>query len=615
MISWLPVVGSAVMVMTAGLSTTFFFWSARSFPSPVAYQSVAWSQFQRPAFWLLAGSGVVGLLGYWLLMSLGLSRRKSLNLQAAALLLAGRLGFLIFLLPLTFIPYFFVIRLSENFMPKGPLAFAASLVIASVLAWTWLELGEIFYRRRFWFWLFLACLLLAILNFSYLGVSQIYNLSTGTDYVLADQVAWNTSQGRLLGGAFTGESFLARHFSLSLLIPGFIYLFFSGPGTLYVIQAVFVCLGGLGVFLFTRDKTGDQFPAFCLGLAYLLYIPNQTVMLNNFHEIIFALPFFIWAFYLLEQKGRLRYLGHFFLILALTAKEDVLLFGTLIGLYYLIFRRKYWGLFYLIGSGLGFLFYTQWLIPYLTGGTYSRVASRFPALGSAGTGGLLGTMGWLGSLFKIIFNDPNRWYYIFYLFAPLFFLPLLSGGFLLLVLGSLAMPLLSASPQLYNIKYWYSVSITPFLFVASALVLGGLFARKKAPAQFLALYLLVFALISNSNLGLTLLNTNLPRQDYAASPRVKVLRQEFAPLIPAGSFLMSSEYVAIFFSHRPKMAIYDHRFPERWRKHLPDYIMIDGLTRRRSASQLKTILDSIEQGGRYELVKQRDDFWLYRLKP
>ena len=71
-----------------------------------------------------------------------------------------------------------------------------------------------------------------------------------------------------------------------------------------------------------------------------------------------------------------------------------------------------------------------------------------------------------GKTFSLILS-PSRLHYLVQIFSPLGFLSLLAPIFIVLSLPELFIYLLSNNPNLYQIYYQYTATITPFLIIAA----------------------------------------------------------------------------------------------------------------------------------------------------
>ncbi|MGB9707355.1 MAG: DUF2079 domain-containing protein [Microgenomates group bacterium] len=206
------------------------------------------------------------------------------------------------------------------------------------------------------------------LYFSFLSIRRVETLNSHYyDMGIMNQVVYNTAKGRFL--EMTNATFLknmsrlAIHFDPILILFSPFYLISPSYKWLLVFQALIVALGSLAVFLLTSLLTSSKNMALFFSLIYLLNYQIGRAIIFDFHPVVLATTFLLWACYFYHKKKFNYY--YLFLFLSLLTKEHVGLFIFFLGLFYLFnFKDKRNGLI-TIFLGLTFFLLTNFfLIPY-----------------------------------------------------------------------------------------------------------------------------------------------------------------------------------------------------------------------------------------------------------
>ena len=297
--------------------------------------------------------------------------------------------------------------------------------------------------------------------------------TNGFDLGNVNQAVWNTAQGRLF--AFTNMAPLTNRLTLHvepilfLFVP-FYWLGLGGPKLLLTAQAAMVALGAWPLYLIARPRIGPPGAIF-ISVAYLLYPALEAAVLFDFHAVTLAPTFLLFAFYYLEKTFSLHssfVIRHsslaasfFFLLLALSCKEDMGFVVAMLGLYFGL-RYKRWKPAALIFA-LGMLWSLTAILliqpMFAVGGNVQ--GARYAWLADA-----LSNPQLLWHHFQQV-NLPD---YLWRLFAPVAGLSLLAPLALLPILPSLAINLLSTHPFTWRAEeFHYVAPMAPFIFIAAVL--------------------------------------------------------------------------------------------------------------------------------------------------
>lgn len=300
-----------------------------------------------------------------------------------------------------------------------------------------------------------------------------------------DQAVWNSSEGRPLettdeNGELTSRLKNHADFLLFLFVP--LYWLSASPHWLLAIQAVVVAVGAVPLYWLARRFLKREWPAALISVAYLLNPGLQAANLFDFHAQMMAGTFLLFTFHYLLEKRLWPFL--IFASLAAVTKEGIVLIVAMMGLYAIYpLKRLRWGLPVFVLGTAYFLATMLLIIPVFNdGGASQLVEGRYEEFGGS-LGGVvkttlthpLFTLRFLLSLEKVL--------YLAYLAGTTGFLALLAPPILALPLPELAVNLLSDRPQMVNVRYHYSASIIPFVYVAAAAGVSNLlwlFQRAKS---------------------------------------------------------------------------------------------------------------------------------------
>lgn len=302
--------------------------------------------------------------------------------------------------------------------------------------------------------------------------------TTAFDLGNMDQAVWNSIHGRFLPFTNWGEegTRLAYHVDPILVLISPLYLVYSDPRTLLVLQTLVITLGAWPVYLLARARLGTTPAVLVFPLAYLLFPALEAANMFDFHPTTLVAGFVPWGLYFLEKR---RY-PLFFLIsvLIMCCKEEMPLLVVMMGLYALILQRNWRVGVSAVGAGVAWFIVALYvIIPHYNPAGHSPYLGAYSHLGE-------GPMG----IIKTALTDPaallrtllagEKLTYLRDLFTPVAFLSLFGVQILLLCLPSLGIILLSGDPQVYTLeKFHYAAPLVPFVVVSA--VYGTDFLAQK----------------------------------------------------------------------------------------------------------------------------------------
>lgn len=165
--------------------------------------------------------------------------------------------------------------------------------------------------------------LLFVVVMSFVSIRFIYDsyISTGYDLGIFTQICKSTLQGHLLYSSMTGYSQLAWHFSpiMFLVVP--IYWVFHCPQALLVFQILCLGIGGYLIYYIARKNNLSYRTSLFIELLFFVNPLVWGLILCDFHEICFAIPFILLMLIAYRNKKWAMY--WIFLALSLLIKEDI----------------------------------------------------------------------------------------------------------------------------------------------------------------------------------------------------------------------------------------------------------------------------------------------------
>ncbi len=369
-------------------------------------------------------------------------------------------------------------------------------------------------------------LLLAILiliYFFYFGfyANQRYLAAeTGAfDLGVYTQPLWNFIHGRDFAVSLiedNGPIRWATHVEpiLFLVVP--LYWLWPDPRLLLWLQVAGLSLAALPLYALAVRRLHGEWAALVIVLAYFLMPATEAVTLFDFHAVTLAPLCLLSAIYFLDRalavqgksfwlwpeenrpvtepatnknisaaappppftihnsqftihNSQFYLLSALFFLLALSTKEDIPLYGVMIGLYLLVLRRRWWeGLILVVVSGVWFYIATQVIIPaYRSEGGPSIYLAWFESLGQTPLEIVLSPLTKPDKVLALVFR-PGSLPALGMLTLPLALLPLL--GFPLFLMGApgILQFLLSQNPTLRQLETWhYAAPMLPFVMLGT----------------------------------------------------------------------------------------------------------------------------------------------------
>lgn len=408
-----------------------------------------------------------------------------------------------------------------------------------------------------------TAILLYVVVFSFLTVLKHEAFeTTAFDLGNMDQAVWNSLRGRLLPFTNWGEegTRLAYHVDPILILISPLYLVYSDPRTLLVLQTVVVALGAWPIYLLARERLGTNPAVLVFPLSYLLYPALEAANMFDFHPTTLVAGLFPFAFYFLEKR---RYALFFLLaVLVMCCKEEMPLLVAMLGLYALLLQRNW-----RVGSAaiaLGMVWFVvavYVIIPHFNPEGHSPYLGSYSHLGEGPMGILKTALTDPMAIVRTLFTR-EKLVYLRDLFTPVGFLCLFGPQVLLLCLPTLGIILLSSDPQVYTLeKFHYASPLVPVVVLSA--VYGTAFLSRKLSAKwhvpgkrslyFISGFVLLCTLLYHGARGFTPVGGNFALPTVTDHDR---LAKEFFALVPQEAVVSAQSRLNPHLSQREKIYMF-----------------------------------------------------------
>ncbi len=351
-----------------------------------------------------------------------------------------------------------------------------------------------------------------IIYFSYVSIVKYLNFFMGKfDLGNMDQTVWNTLHGRIF--MFTNPdsteniSRLAFHADFILILLSPLYLIWSDPRMLLILQTVVLGLGAYFVYKIGQHILKDNTISLIFAYAFLLNPLVQKQNLYDFHAVVLATTFLLAVWYFFIKKNLVWMTV--FLILAVLTKENIYLITAIFGIFLITRKHFKLGSIITIVSITTFILLMKTFIPEARGGEHFAVSFLSEFGDSFGAAAITIITNPIQTI--QVFFEHNGLRYLNMLLLPLGYLPFASPLYLLFAAPDIAKNTLADNPNFRSSFYQYNAEILPFLFISS--IYGVSLLMKYFPKKMLVYYILIFSLIG------TWLHGALP---FGKSPYVSI---------------------------------------------------------------------------------------------
>lgn len=313
------------------------------------------------------------------------------------------------------------------------------------------------YMERYQIYIVITISCIFIVFFSVIAILRYTSLHTSVfDMGTYDRKIWQMSVVPLSDILYEAAR---DHFQPILIFHSFVYKIIDSPIVIQFLQVVFTISGIIPLYLISKRHLNGTVIIILVNVAYLFYPAIGFNASLDFHADHLYIPLMLWAFYFAERDNYIA--AVIFAGMCIMVKEPLILGAALFGLYLAITKKRYW-----IGVST-FLFFTFFffvvvykILPYANLVKTEVVQSgSFPFLVSD------------DNKIETLINTTLTWpvrkmLFVYFLFAPLIFLPLFESIRLLPALPLIMISLISATYAYSSVDSQYTAGIIAPAFVA-----------------------------------------------------------------------------------------------------------------------------------------------------
>jgi uncharacterized membrane protein len=391
-------------------------------------------------------------------------------------------------------------------------------------------------RRTSW-WLAAAGFAAYTVLFSFF-CAQKYRSFSYHDFDLAvhAQGMWNLLHGSL-HNSILSIPYLGNHMHLIMFFALPVYALWTSPVALLFLQTLALGAAVFPLWALARRRLDAGWAA-VIAVAYLLYPAVGYVNLYEFHPPAFAAFFLAVMWYYFSVRRFLPFLAA--AVLSMLCQENVFLAVGMCGL--LAWRQKRSARWIVapIACALAYAAGSLALMGTLNGNTV-----QYQSL----YGHLAANPGWV--------MRPQVWQYLFTLFLPLSFLPVLGAGALFPALPFFLQHALSRRPHELMISYHYTAEMLPFIFAAA--IEGVAFLRRRQSSGKSQRILQGSVLLVAAGANLFLYG---PGGKFLAPPRVdarSAYKEALVRLVPEHSSVVATFDFLSHLAHRRELYSFHHQ--------------------------------------------------------
>lgn len=420
---------------------------------------------------------------------------------------------------------------------------------------------------------FVICLLFisayTILSF----VRHDHYQSFGYDLGINDQTVWRYSHFEppvTTIDPFPDKTKLYEHVELVYALISPFYWIWESRKMLLLLQAAFVCSGGIAVYLLAKKKRLSEFLSLSILVGYLGFFGVQNALWFDAHSITFGAAFLAWFLYFLDSKK--KWGTSIFFLLAITSKENVAFYTFAIALVYFIRSREKLSLSIMFFSVVYLLFIFEIYFPHIIHFRYLYQNS----------GGMFSNLNPIS-----LFDSKEKIQAITYSLLSFGFIPLFMPLYLLPVLAHFVTFFVIASdlPGAQGLYGQYRITLAPFLSWATIMIISK---NRKMQNKYIGLYILFCVLFVQYSLHLPLsyLSKSWFWKEPSGVENIQKIRFSYLPL---NASVVAQNNIVSHISHRDKIySLYPEKkyFKQhspcgdvecnwfRWFDH-PDFLFVD----------------------------------------
>jgi uncharacterized membrane protein len=332
------------------------------------------------------------------------------------------------------------------------------------------------------YWLAFGLVTIAVIGFStyfcsYLIANHDAFQTNAEDLGIMDQAIWSILHGffprqTICNSVFdtncvsyAGVTRFAIHFEPILYPISLLYLIWSNPKMLLIVQVLVVACGAYPAFWLARLRLRSDLAAVGIAVLYLVYPGLLQAVDFDFHAVTLTAALLLFLLYFIYTRQILW--TFVFAVLAMACKEEISLVVAGFGIWSAVFQGRW-------RAGLGlaligivwFCLVVLVIMPHASPTGYPLLLSRYAQLGSP-LHFLKQTLQHPRQFFDRYIWESHHRAYLLFLLTPVCFIAVFAPWVLVLAVPSLALNLLSSDGLMYSGLFQYSAEIVPVVIFAT----------------------------------------------------------------------------------------------------------------------------------------------------
>ncbi len=289
-------------------------------------------------------------------------------------------------------------------------------------------------------------------------------------------------------------SHFAVHFSpvYYLYLP--VYFIFPYPVTLNVLQVLTLASGAVPLILLCRKKDLSRAATAAFAIIFFMFPALFGGTTYDLHENCFLVPMLLWLFYFIEKDSTKGII--IFTVLTLIIKEDAAVYTAFIGIYMIAGQKKYSKGSTVAGLSVVYFLTVSFFMKKYGLGIMDNRFSNYMV--DSRTGSLMDVIRNFVTNPAYVIQQSfsvKKLEFLFYMFAPLGFLPLASRKIsnIILFIPVILINLASNYQYQYSVFFQYVFGSLAILFYLAVINYAGLSERVR---RFMAYFAICMALIA-----------------------------------------------------------------------------------------------------------------------
>ena len=477
--------------------------------------------------------------------------------------------------------------------------------------------SKLIIREKYTSLILLFSIIFYVISILYLTFGKINALHQYADFATHLEILWKNTQGvglksLMSSKAHGGSHWFAAHFTPIIYltyVPGFALL--QNAYAIPILETLFITSSLIPLWLLSKRYLDRGLSK--LFLCCFLFYP--TIFYTNLYGISYielSIPLLLWLFYFFEKKNNTLYIV--FLILCLMTREEVSLVTCFFGIYILILKRYYLGIFTIVVSLVYFFTVLLVVMPFFSENVHITTR-HYQNLGSSYSE-ILSTvlLNPLETIMKAV-SLPKIGSLVIFL-IPLFFIPISNFLVFLIATPNLAITFFSeAITHSSYILYYLSPSI-PIFFYATITGINKFKKIRFYNINSIIYSILIASITTTIFFGATPISiaywnkdykvgkfytTNFHRSVYIEEDR-DIAAKKIVKLIPENAVISAEQHFLPLLYKKKKMVI----FPQEDKN--MEYVLIDILNPKKTGSGDTYLSFRLDPEFYYQKYLKNDDW-------